>query len=243
MVNPLRWRGHEVSRLEAFSDTVFAFALTLLVVALEVPRDYDKLMDLIMGFPAFACGFALLVWIWAQHNAFFRRFGLQDGYTITLNAVLLFVVLLYVYPLKFMFDSLFAGLLPYRAEAPHPMLPYQLANAAAIYATGFTAVFVVFALLYHHAYRSRAALELPEMDILDARSAIGHHLVSAGVGVMSLIVALTIPVRLSPLAPTVFCLLGPMHWAWGARSGRRRQALRARLEREALANREPAQAS
>ncbi len=52
-------------------------------------------------------------------------------------------------------------LLPYRAEAPHPMQPYQLANAAAIYATGFTAVFVVFALLYHHAYRQalRARLE------------------------------------------------------------------------------------
>ena len=81
-VNPLRWRGHEVSRLEGFSDTVFAFALTLLVVALEVPHDYGKLMELIMGFPAFACCFALLIWIWSEHNAFFRRFGLQDAYTV-----------------------------------------------------------------------------------------------------------------------------------------------------------------
>src|SRR5262245_60868230 len=104
MPSPLR-TGHEISRLEAFSDAVFAFALTLLVVALDVPRSYAELMALMNGFPAFACCFALLVWIWHEHNLFFRRYGLQDGYTLVVNSLLLFVVLFYVYPLKFMFDS------------------------------------------------------------------------------------------------------------------------------------------
>lgn len=225
MANPLRWRGHEVSRLEAFSDTVFAFALTLLVVALEVPRDYQKLMELMMGFPAFACCFALLMWIWSEHNAFFRRFGMQDGYTMVLNSVLLFVVLLYVYPLKFMFDSLFGGLLGKRADAPEPLQLYQLANASAIYAVGFMAVFMVFALLYHHAYRCRAQLELSELEVFDARSAIGRHLLSTSVGLISLLIATVGPLRLSPLAPTAFFLMGPFHWLWGAQSGKRRGAL------------------
>ena len=70
---------HDVTRLEAFSDAAFAFALTLLVVSLDVPRSYDDLMRTMRGFPSFACCFALLVWIWHEHNMFFRRYGLQDG--------------------------------------------------------------------------------------------------------------------------------------------------------------------
>ena len=105
-------RRHDISRLEAFSDAAFAFALTLLVVSLNVPRSYDELMTLVRGFPSFACCFALLVWIWHEHNMFFRRYGLQDSWTVFLNGLLLFVVLFYVYPLKFMFDSMFAMFAP-----------------------------------------------------------------------------------------------------------------------------------
>ena len=66
-------RRHEVSRVEAFSDAVFAFALTLLVVSLDVPTSYTELMKLMAGFMPFACSFALLTWIWYEHNLFFRR--------------------------------------------------------------------------------------------------------------------------------------------------------------------------
>ena len=39
-----RWRSHEVSRIEGLSDAVFAFAVTLLVVSLEVPKTFAELM-------------------------------------------------------------------------------------------------------------------------------------------------------------------------------------------------------
>ncbi len=93
-------RGREVSRLEAFSDAVFAFSATLLVVSLEVPKTFPQLVDDLMGFFAFALSFMALMLIWSVHNAFFRRYGLQDGWTVFINACLLFVILFYVYPLK-----------------------------------------------------------------------------------------------------------------------------------------------
>ena len=47
-----RWRSHEVSRTEGLSDAVFGFAITLLVVSLEVPKTYGELMQTMRGFGA-----------------------------------------------------------------------------------------------------------------------------------------------------------------------------------------------
>jgi uncharacterized membrane protein len=214
-------RRHEISRLEAFSDAAFAFALTLLVVSLEVPRSYADLMRTMRGLPSFACCFALLVWIWHEHNMFFRRYGLQDGVTVFLNSGLMFVVLFYVYPLKFMFDSMFGwmGAVP----GLERMTLGQLARASAIYGTGFVVLFLMFALLYRHAYNRRGELGLTPAELFDVKAFAAHHLLSAGVGLTSVAVALLAPIEMSPLAPTVFTLMGPLHWALGVRSERRRR--------------------
>src|SRR6266550_8244438 len=98
-----RLRGREVTRLEAFSDAVFAFALTLLVVSLEVPKTFADLMETMRGFVAFGVCFAILAMIWNTHYIYSRRFGLEDSFVRFLTCLMLFVVLLYVYPLKFLF--------------------------------------------------------------------------------------------------------------------------------------------
>jgi uncharacterized membrane protein len=89
-----RIRSREVSRLEGLSDAVFGFAITLLVVSLEVPNTYEELRNLMRGFVAFGASFAVLIMIWYEHYKFFRRYGLEDLWIITLNSMLLFVVVL-----------------------------------------------------------------------------------------------------------------------------------------------------
>ena len=214
------------TRLEAFSDAAFAFALTLLVVSLEVPRSYAELMDLIYGVPAFACCFTLLVWIWYQHDSFFKKYPLEDPLTVAINGLLLFVVLFYVYPLKFMFDSMFAMWLPTpRTVRPIKQMElWELGNAAAVYGFGFLVLFLIFALLYFHASRKAAELELNEGDLFDLGTEMGHHLLSAAVGATAMIFALVAPLRIVFLSPIMFILMGPVHFWWGTRRGQIRRA-------------------
>src|SRR5579872_7232018 len=102
-----RLRGAEVSRVESFSDAVFGFAVTLVVVSLKVPTNFTKLRStLINGYFSFAICFVMIIGIWYGHYKFFRRYGLEDAFTIFLNMVMLFVVLIYIYPLKFLFNLL-----------------------------------------------------------------------------------------------------------------------------------------
>ena len=144
-----RWRSHEISRIEGLSDAVFAFAVTLLVVSLEVPKTYGELMEVMRGFGAFAVSFALLFVVWFNQYKFFRRYGLNDNLTIVINAVLLFVVLFYVYPLKFVFTFLIDMFTGGHAEVRLPngtvegMVENaeQVANLMIIFGIGYLAVF------------------------------------------------------------------------------------------------------
>ncbi len=68
---PFRNRAHEVSRIEAFSDVIFGFAISLLVVSLEAPKTYAHMMEMLHGFLPFAICFAFID-IWFEHHHFFR---------------------------------------------------------------------------------------------------------------------------------------------------------------------------
>jgi uncharacterized membrane protein len=218
-------RRHEITRLEAFSDAVFAFALTLLVVSLEVPHSYHELMMLVRGFLPFACCFALLVWIWYEHSAFFTTYRLHDRTAVVLNSMLLFVVLFYVYPLKYVFTQMF-GFMLQETGGNEILTPDELAHIFTIYGIGYAAVFTLFAMLYHHAWRRREALGLSAAQALDARLEMGGQLVSVGVGVLAAAWAVVSPRHYGMVALSgfMYMLMGPAHGIYGAWQDKRRRA-------------------
>jgi len=179
-----RWRGGDISRLEGLADAVFAFAVTLLVVSLEVPETFDELLHVLRGFFAFAVCFAILFWVWFDHYRFFRRYGLADGYTTTLTGVLLFIVLFYVYPMKFLFTMLFDQLLgDARAGA---IEPGQVPLLMLVYGAGFIAVQLVFILLYLRAWQLADALELTAYERLTTRSEMQGFAINVAIGLTSI---------------------------------------------------------
>lgn len=218
-----RWRAGEITRLEAFCDVVFGFAITLLVVSLEVPHTYAELMADVRGFLPFAACFAQLVMIWRTHYKFSRRYGLEDPYTVFLNMVLLFLVLFYVYPLKFVFTLLFAQLTG--ANVPDTLGWHEGSVLMRIYAVGFASVFLLFVLMYAHAYKLRRELELNPVELLETRFAIQENAILALVGITSFFVALKTP----EWAGWTFALIGPLLTIHGTIYGKRVRVLAEKL--------------
>ena len=219
-------RQHQITRLEAFSDAVFAFALTLLVVSLEVPKSFGELSDLMRGFVPFGLTFAMICWIWYQHNLFFRRYGLDDVWTVTLNCFLLFVVLFYVYPMKFLATALFGGLLHLR-DAPD--LREGGAQIMLLYSTGVVLIFGSFVLLHWHAWRRRIALGLSARELVTLRFARRAHVISMTLGIVSIAVVLIWP-NAPAIAGLLYALMGPLH-GWNGHLGGKADARLAAADR------------
>ena len=224
-----RWRGGEITRLEGFTDAVFAFAVTLLVVSLEVPHTFNELMQAMKGFVAFALCFALLVQVWYYHYIFARRYGLQTTYTVVLNAMLLFVVLFYVYPLKFLFTYVvgaFSGGRTVPREQLFRMLSseHQAITLMLIYSLGYVAVFALFALQYRYAYSLRSALDLNEYEELRTRHGIYINAGLAGVGIIVIIAGFVLPYRYGVYSGMLYSLNGLVGF-FGRRAFRKRERL------------------
>lgn len=213
--------GREVSRVEGFSDAVFGFALTLLVVSLEVPESFDDMKAILAGFVPFALMFALICWIWYEHYAFFRRFDAEDPLTITLNCVLLFIVLFFVYPLKFVFSNV-VNVIAGSPFAFRSMSDFDNRLLLSVYSAGFVGIMLVFTTLYWNAFKKREALQLSERDAFEAWAGARTHAISLSVGIVSIAMAWLLPSPWFVAAGPVYALQGPLHWRNGVLLARMR---------------------
>lgn len=188
----VRWRQHSPTRIESFTDSVFAFAVTLIVVSLEVPATFKELLFSMKGFVGFAICFLLMMLIWFDQYMFFRKYGLQDVKTIFLNSCLLFVVLLYVYPLKFIFAFLTQGNTITYADGSTInkfSAVSELNQLMLVYGIGFFIIYGIFFLMNRHALSKADELQLNTLEQFNTRTSVFGNIGMMCIGFLSIVFA------------------------------------------------------
>lgn len=184
-LNPhFHYRGEEQTRIEAFTDAVFAFAVTLLVLSSSVPETFDDLKDSFADIIAFGLAIAILVSIWFDHYIFSIRYGFRDGYITLLNTILLFLVLIYVYPLKFLMGvltKLFYALFARDRELYDRLFteviqPEDTYLLMIFYGLGVTLIFGSLAFMYRYALKKKNELKLSEIEVFETKTSVYTNL-------------------------------------------------------------------
>jgi uncharacterized membrane protein len=166
--------GEGTDRIQAFSDGVFAIAITLLVLDLNLPPDTDatnlaeQIGSLWQDYLAFALSFAIIGMYWISHHNLFRRIERFTVPLLWLNLLVLASVVFIPFPTRILSDF---------GDQPIAIALY----AGTLAVTGFssTAVWV-------YAYRSHLAVPDISYD--------QYRLITRRMLAPTVVFALTVPI-------------------------------------------------
>ena len=143
-------RLNETNRIEAFSDGVFAIAITLLILEIKVPRDLappatlaEALAHQWPSYLAFVTSFFTILIMWVNHHRLFTHIGHCDDRLLFYNGLLLLGVAFLPFP-----TALVAEYLGHAGQT----------TAASIYNGTLIAIALCFNLLWRSASKNRRLL-------------------------------------------------------------------------------------
>ena len=202
-----RLRGEAMTRIEVFSDAAFAFAVTMLVISIEsIPQNYEELLVAVKSVPAFAASFSVITVFWVSHRRWSSRFGLEDGVSNFLTLALVFVILVYVYPLKLMMNVLFwamsGGWLPASFDVGYA---YQVSGLVMFYGIGFCSASLINVGLYGRAEAKSEELGLNRWELLVAKEDKRIWTIQASVAFVSTLLAAIFYNNWGSLAGLAYC--------------------------------------
>jgi uncharacterized membrane protein len=202
-------RQRQTTRLETFVDAAFAFALTMLVVSVDsVPQSFDELVEAIKRVPAFAASFLITVMFWLGHYRWSRRYGIEDTGSVVLSLALVFLVLVFLYPLRLMMSgalqSMSGGFLPGEIEITRIA---QLQYLFVIYGVAFALMSGVLLALYARVRRLPLEPPLSAEDRAVASVEVQAWGILAAMGATSALLALVLPPRGTGYAVWIYATL------------------------------------
>ncbi len=215
------------TRLQAFVDAAFAFAVTLLVLTTSdaIPRDTADFVAALRRIPAFAMSFALISMFWYAHVQWSQRFGLRDGWSTFFSFALVFTVLVFVYPLRAMAGSFIAFATGGALPADVALEGFEGFRVLVMtFGLAYLTMSTLMASLYWRAcrvYRKAPALTPADRDAAaEARSRRTVWIIQAGSALLSFICAASgVPslVSISPWWYSLLAVILPVYGYWQQR--------------------------
>src|SRR5438445_341810 len=151
-----------MTRLKTFFYETISLAYTMLVIATQqIPDDIETLLAAFKNVPAFVTSIIVLGIFWRGHWLWSRRYGLEDGVSIFISWAMIVTMLIYSYPLKAIFSSMWFLLSGGRVG--HVLGPHsetEVRALFAVFALGFTAIALEMVLLNLRAWQLREPLRL-----------------------------------------------------------------------------------
>ncbi|MCA1751262.1 MAG: DUF1211 domain-containing protein [Flavobacteriales bacterium] len=225
-----RYRGLDPSRLENLTDAVFAFSITLLVIASEVPKTFLELQASMYSFIGFIFCIMLLLGLWNNHSNFFMHYGMRDTFTKMLNFPFLFLLLFYIYPLKYLFSYVGTGiyvkiklLLGDNSEAlrmavaeiqQSNMNEAQWQDLTIRFGLGLFFLYLLLCIMHVNALKKREALDLNALEIYETRTFIQAYALLCMVPALSMLTVLVLGGGYSDVAGFVYPLKGATHMSY-----------------------------
>lgn len=190
-----RMRGMDMTRLETFIDAAFAFATTMLVISIgQIPGNFEELVLALKQIPACASSFFIIMLYWRGHRTWSRRYGLEDKVTIMISVSMIFVLLVYIYPLRLMFSALFSWISNGWFRSVFRITAYrELIGLFIIYGIGLAAMAGLMAVLYWRAKKASTFLALDPIELIRTESEIVSYIIVAGTGLMAALFAWVLP--------------------------------------------------
>lgn len=176
------------ARLEAFSDGVFAIAITLLVLDIKVPR-VEALEGHTLGaalfnqwpvYLAYVFSFVTILIMWVSHHAMFKYIARTDQLFLVLNGLLLMGITAVPFP-----TALLSEYLQYADHGADQNL------AAAVYSGLFTLIAILFNLLWHYAARNNRLMGT-RLDPVFARTLARRYMLGPLAYFISLVLSLVV---------------------------------------------------
>ena len=165
MQHPTAFERNETVRIEAFSDGVFAIAITLLVLGINVPKIRDlgggslgaTLMKQWPHYLAFVMSFVTIFTKWVNHHRLFSFIKGTDHAFLYWNGVLLLFITFLPFPTALLAEYLL-----------HP----EATVAGAVFAGTYAAIAFAFKGLWHHASKNGRLLA---ENVDDRENPADHH--------------------------------------------------------------------